>query len=244
LLFCRPRRRQPCPPPSLPFFRHRERHNRFVVFSTSRCRSWHRLGVVRAVARICGRPAIFLLFPVSLDRFLRLSSLLQAVEGIRSSTTRPLQSSRRRAPSRRAAVESGLPFFPSFAFASFPLSLHFQHLSHSSKRTNTTMRSLSRSSCTRLFPSSFLPSSSSAPLLLLTNSPLRRQSTRGGFSAVDTACLVLSAAPVRPLQTSARREGQLKPFVLADIGEGITECEIVKWCVWLASLPTRYQRRG
>ncbi|BGP43832.1 hypothetical protein JCM10449v2_007889 [Rhodotorula kratochvilovae] len=35
----------------------------------------------------------------------------------------------------------------------------------------------------------------------------------------------------RLLSTTARALGQLKPFVLADIGEGITECEIVKWLV-------------
>ncbi|GAA5997245.1 hypothetical protein JCM11641_002555, partial [Rhodosporidiobolus odoratus] len=36
----------------------------------------------------------------------------------------------------------------------------------------------------------------------------------------------------RPLQTTAvRRKQVVKPFVLADIGEGITECEIVKWLV-------------
>lgn len=29
--------------------------------------------------------------------------------------------------------------------------------------------------------------------------------------------------------SAVRRKGQVKPFVLADIGEGITECEIVKW---------------
>ncbi|BGP52063.1 hypothetical protein JCM10450v2_008034 [Rhodotorula kratochvilovae] len=35
----------------------------------------------------------------------------------------------------------------------------------------------------------------------------------------------------RTLSATARASGQLKPFVLADIGEGITECEIVKWLV-------------
>ena len=32
-------------------------------------------------------------------------------------------------------------------------------------------------------------------------------------------------------------EMYLKPFLLADIGEGITECEIVKWSVFRYSSP-------
>ncbi|GAA6057324.1 hypothetical protein JCM3770_001091 [Rhodotorula araucariae] len=35
----------------------------------------------------------------------------------------------------------------------------------------------------------------------------------------------------RLLSTTAPAAGPLKPFILADIGEGITECEIVKWLV-------------
>lgn len=36
--------------------------------------------------------------------------------------------------------------------------------------------------------------------------------------------------------STTTREGERKPFVLADIGEGITEVEIVKWCV-----PSHYE---
>ncbi|GAA5871815.1 hypothetical protein JCM1840_004008 [Sporobolomyces johnsonii] len=35
----------------------------------------------------------------------------------------------------------------------------------------------------------------------------------------------------RPFSTTKTALGQIKPFMLADIGEGITECEIVKWLV-------------
>ena len=35
----------------------------------------------------------------------------------------------------------------------------------------------------------------------------------------------------RLFSSTTAREGERKPFVLADIGEGITEVEIVKWCV-------------
>ncbi|KAJ8291520.1 Lipoamide acyltransferase component of branched-chain alpha-keto acid dehydrogenase complex, mitochondrial [Rhodotorula toruloides] len=37
--------------------------------------------------------------------------------------------------------------------------------------------------------------------------------------------------PSRLFSATANAAGQVKPFVLADIGEGITECEIVKWLV-------------
>ncbi|BGP35743.1 hypothetical protein JCM10296v2_007595 [Rhodotorula toruloides] len=43
--------------------------------------------------------------------------------------------------------------------------------------------------------------------------------------------LKIATTPSRPFSASATRAGQVKPFVLADIGEGITECEIVKWLV-------------
>ena len=43
---------------------------------------------------------------------------------------------------------------------------------------------------------------------------------------------------VREFSVGAPRGGKyLKPFLLADIGEGITECEIVKWSVPLSSFP-------
>ncbi|GEM11291.1 2-oxoisovalerate dehydrogenase E2 component [Rhodotorula toruloides] len=41
----------------------------------------------------------------------------------------------------------------------------------------------------------------------------------------------LRGTPSRLFSASATPAGQVKPFVLADIGEGITECEIVKWLV-------------
>ncbi|GAA5881670.1 hypothetical protein JCM8547_003755, partial [Rhodosporidiobolus lusitaniae] len=77
------------------------------------------------------------------------------------------------------------------------------------------------------------------PLVLAFSSsfsPLRRLHSQGAPSPVETACSVLAATPARPLQTTAWRNGGggggvVKPFVLADIGEGITECEIVKWLV-------------
>ncbi|GAA6038714.1 hypothetical protein JCM8097_002361 [Rhodosporidiobolus ruineniae] len=96
------------------------------------------------------------------------------------------------------------------------------------------MRPLSRAPLARVlrFASSPLASPPRLFLTFSTASRLRRLS-----SPVDTAYSVLSSASVRPLQTTAVRKsqetsnGQLKPFVLADIGEGITECEIVKWLV-------------
>ncbi|KAJ8291516.1 Lipoamide acyltransferase component of branched-chain alpha-keto acid dehydrogenase complex, mitochondrial [Rhodotorula toruloides] len=43
--------------------------------------------------------------------------------------------------------------------------------------------------------------------------------------------LNFTPTPSRRFSASATVAGQVKPFVLADIGEGITECEIVKWLV-------------
>ncbi|BGO96011.1 hypothetical protein NBRC10512v2_007720 [Rhodotorula toruloides] len=43
--------------------------------------------------------------------------------------------------------------------------------------------------------------------------------------------LNFTTTPSRLFSASAAAAGQVKPFVLADIGEGITECEIVKWLV-------------
>ena len=73
---------------------------------------------------------------------------------------------------------------------------------------------------------------------------------RGSFTppVLATTTTMTGQPPQRGLSgTAVRRKGQVKPFVLADIGEGITECEIVKWCVhsvfsnWSTlSLYTRY----
>ncbi|BGP58460.1 hypothetical protein JCM8202v2_006129 [Rhodotorula sphaerocarpa] len=46
-----------------------------------------------------------------------------------------------------------------------------------------------------------------------------------------TAASALTQAQRGLSGSAVRRKGQVKPFVLADIGEGITECEIVKWLV-------------
>ncbi|GAA5881769.1 hypothetical protein JCM3774_000870 [Rhodotorula dairenensis] len=57
---------------------------------------------------------------------------------------------------------------------------------------------------------------------------------RGSFTppAALATSTVNALQPQRGLSgTAVRRKGQVKPFVLADIGEGITECEIVKWLV-------------
>lgn len=56
---------------------------------------------------------------------------------------------------------------------------------------------------------------------------------RGSFTPpVLATTTTATGQPQRGLSgTAVRRKGQVKPFVLADIGEGITECEIVKWCV-------------
>ncbi|GAA5997611.1 dihydrolipoamide acetyltransferase family protein [Rhodotorula paludigena] len=40
-----------------------------------------------------------------------------------------------------------------------------------------------------------------------------------------------AASDARHFSATTLSRGQVKPFVLADIGEGITECEIVKWLV-------------
>ncbi|GAA5982707.1 hypothetical protein JCM10908_006755 [Rhodotorula pacifica] len=56
---------------------------------------------------------------------------------------------------------------------------------------------------------------------------------RGSYTpSIALAATANSLQPQRGLSgTAVRRKGQVKPFVLADIGEGITECEIVKWLV-------------
>ena len=43
----------------------------------------------------------------------------------------------------------------------------------------------------------------------------------------------------------AREDKYRKPFLLADIGEGITECEIVKWSVFhsYSTLPPLFRSR-
>ncbi|GAA5847598.1 hypothetical protein JCM11251_005957, partial [Rhodosporidiobolus azoricus] len=74
-------------------------------------------------------------------------------------------------------------------------------------------------------------SSTPPPPLLFGRSTWRSLHSRGAVSPVEVAFSVLSSMSVRPLQTTAVRRGVVKPFVLADIGEGITECEIVKWLV-------------
>ncbi|BGP20583.1 hypothetical protein JCM10213_003844 [Rhodosporidiobolus nylandii] len=81
----------------------------------------------------------------------------------------------------------------------------------------------------RLFPRPFCRS----PLPLLLRPPARQRALHVArpFSPAEVAHGLLASQAVRPLQTTARRDGTLKPFVLADIGEGITECEIVKWLV-------------
>ncbi|BGP20590.1 hypothetical protein JCM10213_003311 [Rhodosporidiobolus nylandii] len=84
-------------------------------------------------------------------------------------------------------------------------------------------------STARLFPRPFCRS----PLPLLLRPPARQRALHVArpFSPAEVAHGLLASQAVRPLQTTARRAGTLKPFVLADIGEGITECEIVKWLV-------------
>ncbi|GAA5920847.1 hypothetical protein JCM6882_008406, partial [Rhodosporidiobolus microsporus] len=95
------------------------------------------------------------------------------------------------------------------------------------------MRSFLRlaSSSSRSLRCSSSFTSSPPPPLLLARSSWRSLHGRGAVSPADVAFSVLSATSIRPLQTTAARRGVVKPFVLADIGEGITECEIVKWLV-------------
>ncbi|GAA6015161.1 hypothetical protein JCM10207_003622 [Rhodosporidiobolus poonsookiae] len=91
---------------------------------------------------------------------------------------------------------------------------------------------LARRTALRLAPRqlSHLPAPPS-PLLSFGSRSLHSLDAQRYLSPSEVACSVLNTVSVRPLQTTASRMGQVKPFVLADIGEGITECEIVKWLV-------------
>ncbi|GAA6015146.1 hypothetical protein JCM10207_003617 [Rhodosporidiobolus poonsookiae] len=91
---------------------------------------------------------------------------------------------------------------------------------------------LARRTALRLAPRqlSHLPAPPS-PLLSFGSRSLHSLDAQRYLSPSEVACSVLNTVSVRPLQTTALRMGQVKPFVLADIGEGITECEIVKWLV-------------
>lgn len=46
-------------------------------------------------------------------------------------------------------------------------------------------------------------------------------------------------AHYKPALWSVRSVKTLQKFKLADIGEGITECEVIKWCASSPSPPTR-----
>ena len=69
---------------------------------------------------------------------------------------------------------------------------------------------------------------------------------RGSFTPpVLATATATGQPPQRGLSgTAVRRKGQVKPFVLADIGEGITECEIVKWCVQSLTCPVQLLAYG
>ncbi|GAA5938058.1 uncharacterized protein JCM15063_005452 [Sporobolomyces koalae] len=59
----------------------------------------------------------------------------------------------------------------------------------------------------------------------------RPRSVRLALEPPPRTLLRLSKSTIRSLSSTSTRLGQIKEFKLADIGEGITECEIVKWLV-------------
>jgi len=73
------------------------------------------------------------------------------------------------------------------------------------------------------------------PLVLLASASSSSSTASIGQQAPVLRLATLAASPScttrRLFSSTPAHKGERKPFVLADIGEGITEVEIVKWCV-------------